>query len=138
MKFADERATSEWTIDPRSQVEWPVPDGVSVDRVVEHARRVSAGELRTIRFLPEWTVEWPLWEDDSDKYAMEPSDYGLSSELAGAIRAWSMSWQQNCNPATGWVSEASRAEWHRTGEYLVAALQIELYDVARISSHFEP
>jgi hypothetical protein len=138
MRFADERATGEWTTDPRTQVEWPVPAGVSRDRVAEHARRADAGELRMIRFSPDWGVTWPLWESACDKYAMEPSDYGLSRGLIRALRAWMSTWERNCSHTTGWVSEAIMAEWNRGGAYLANALQLELYDVARISSDFEP
>lgn len=36
--------------------------------------------------------EWPLWESGTDKYTMEPSDYGFSEELTELLRRWYLAW----------------------------------------------
>lgn len=136
MTFIDEQPTGDWVQDPLSQVEWPVPREIPVDWVIDHARRASTGELRTIRFFMDWGHRWPFWENDADIDDPEPSDLGLSEELTAAIEKWSTTREAHLNHATGWDDPATGERWWHEGAELATALQREVYLFARVMSDF--
>ncbi len=47
---------------------------------------------RVLRVFFDWGHPWPLWESGTDKYAMEPADYGYSPELVQLLREWQRAW----------------------------------------------
>lgn len=49
-------------------------------------------EGRVLRVFFDWGHVWPLWESGSDKLAMEPTDYGYSTELTDLLRRWQTAW----------------------------------------------
>jgi hypothetical protein len=134
--FVDEQPTGDWVLEPHSQVEWPVPHGISHDLVLEHARRADAGQLRTIRFFMDWGHAWPFWESNAEKSDPEPADLGLSNELTAAIRSWSATHEAHLSHSTGWDDPATGERWERDGAQLAAALQHEVYLFARVVSDF--
>lgn len=54
------------------------------------ARRVPG--RRVLRVFFDFGHEWPLWESGTEKYTMEPSDYGFSDELTELLRRWYRAW----------------------------------------------
>lgn len=55
------------------------------------ARRTSGP--RVLRLFFDHGHQWPLWESGTDKYTMEPSDYGFSEELTELLRRWYAAWE---------------------------------------------
>ena len=55
----------------------------------EHGRQESS---RVLRVFFDWGHVWPLWENGSEKYAMEPSDYGYSPALTEVLQQWQQAW----------------------------------------------
>lgn len=47
-----------------------------------------------LRVFFDFGHEWPLWESGTEKYAMEPSDYGFSEELTDLLRRWRAAWER--------------------------------------------
>lgn len=52
-------------------------------------------QRRLLRFFPDWGHRWPLWENGTDKYAMEPADFGLSEKLTLDLRDWYDFWEEH-------------------------------------------
>ncbi|AVZ38996.1 hypothetical protein CT688_05410 [Dietzia sp. JS16-p6b] len=90
------------------------------------------GDKRVIRFFPDYGREHPLWESGTDKYAMDPEDYGLSESLSRRLAGWMRHWESNVIPETGWKSAEAAAESERVGDALVADLRIEVSGVAEV------
>jgi hypothetical protein len=123
-------------IDPETQQELLVPTGISDERALERARRERVGELHRIRFFLDWGHHYPLWEDGTDKYAMEPVDYGVSDELGERLRAWSRFWETHYDPFEGWDAPPSEQWWLEAGDDLVDLLAVEVYDIALVLPQF--
>lgn len=87
---------------------------------------------KIIRFFPDWGREHPLWESGTDKYAMDPDDYGLSDSLSRRLAEWMRHWESNRVPETGWTSADAATESERTGDALVADLRIEVASFAEV------
>lgn len=85
---------------------------------------------RTIRFFFDWGHQWPLWENGSEKYAMEPSDYGLSPDLTRRLRAVYDSWLDHWD--CGWDSPEALAAWTSDRRQAVAILRREVADFADV------
>ncbi|PAY23037.1 hypothetical protein CEY15_10820 [Dietzia natronolimnaea] len=92
----------------------------------------TGGYKRVIRFFPDYGREHPLWESGTDKYAMDPEDYGLSDSLARRLAQWMRHWEANVIPETGWASAEAAAESERVGDALVADLQVEVSGFADV------
>ena len=127
--------TGEWVVDPVTQVEWPVPEGISPERVVEHARRADAGELIDLRFFLGPGHDGALWDDEGPR---EPSHFGLSVAFTADLRAWIEVWLTHRDVFDGWDGSVDTAEWLHEGARLARRLQRELYDVARVLSSYGP
>lgn len=92
----------------------------------------SGGDKRVIRFFPDYGRNHPLWESGTDKYAMDPEDYGLSESLARRLAAWMAHWESNVIPEAGWKSAEAAAESERLGDALVADLRVEVSAFAEV------
>ncbi|QHC60438.1 hypothetical protein [Rathayibacter sp. VKM Ac-2760] len=135
MASVAEWPTGEWVVDPVTQVEWPVPEGIEPERVVEHARRADAGELVDLRFFLAAGHDRALWDDEGPQ---EPSRFGLSAPLTADLRAWTEVWLTHCDVFDGWDGRVDSEEWLREGARLARRLQREVYDVARVLSSYGP
>jgi len=128
----------EWesiVLDPVTQVEVSVPMGISAERALERERRRRDGELRSIRFFVDWGHAYPLWEDGTGTYTMEPEDYGLSLDLAQRLRAWCRVFELYLDE-TGWDTAERKNAWLSEGEELADALELEVYDFAQVQREF--
>ncbi len=123
-------------VDPMTQLEVLVPPGITDERAIEHTREEHNGELRRIRFFVDWGHNYPLWESSTDKYAMDPDDYGISLQLGQRLNAWSRLWQQYVHPLDGWDTQENNVRWLTTGDQLVRLLEIEVYDIAVVLPQF--
>lgn len=92
----------------------------------------SGGYKRVIRFFPDYGRQHPLWESGTDKYGMDPEDYGLSESLAQRLAEWMKHWESNVIPETGWKSAEAAAESERVGDALVADLRVEVSGFAEV------
>lgn len=90
------------------------------------------GARRQIRFFPDYWRRYPLWENGTDKYTMDPSDYDLSESLATRLEAWMTHWEDNFSPDHGWRSPKAKEESRRRGDALVADLRAEVSDFADV------
>lgn len=91
--------------------------------------------MREIRFFSDWGPKYPLWETGTDKYTMEPSDYGLSSELAEALRSYTQFWNEHfieADVSFEWDSIANQTAFEAEGDRLIRWLQDEVKDVAQV------
>jgi hypothetical protein len=82
--------------------------------------------VRRIRVFPDWGRRWPLWENGTDKYTMEPSDYGLSHELTTSMRCWYDHWASHFDPFDGWDSEDNEPQSKVAGDLMVERLRAEV------------
>ena len=87
---------------------------------------------RRIRFFFEWGHDWPLWESFTEKYTMEPSEYGLSEELTEMLRASYRTWIDHCEPFHGWDRPESEARWRHQSDQALAVLRREVQGVADV------
>ena len=86
--------------------------------------------MRTIRFSFDWGHPWPLWEA-GHKYAMEPTDYGLSDDLTQRLARLYELWAGHVQPdGDGWDSSAAEAQWLAEGREALAILRREVADTA--------
>ena len=81
---------------------------------------------REVRFFLDWGHWWPLWESGTEKYAMEPNDYGLSDELASRLRRLYDHWFQHVDPVTGWDTEKNMEVYLRDEAEVIRLLRQEL------------
>ena len=123
-------------VDPMTQLEVLVPPGITDERAIEHARKERNGELHRIRFFVDWGHNYPLWESFTDKYVMEPDDYGISLQIGQRLNEWSRFWQQHFDPFDGWDTQENKGFWLTTGDELVRLLEIEVYDIAVVLPQF--
>ena len=96
------------------------------------ANQQDVSMARVIRFLFEHGHPWPLWESGTDKYAMEPSDYGLSDDLASRLgEAWAL-WNTHDRIDVGWDASENEADWRRLSEQALAILRREVSGIADV------
>ena len=74
------------------------------------ARRAPG--TRVLRVFFDFGHDWPLWESGTEKYAMEPSDYGFSKELTDLLRRWYLAWSATASFDLGQTSVAPSEEDH--------------------------
>ncbi|GAB3560696.1 hypothetical protein GCM10027344_13780 [Spelaeicoccus albus] len=91
-----------------------------------------SAKRRTIRIFPDWGHDWPLWENFTDKYAMEPTDYGLSDDLTELMARWYAFWENHCDPHDGWDSRESRTLSRIEGDRMVRMLIAEVNSFADV------
>ncbi|NQX03256.1 hypothetical protein HQQ82_00405 [Rathayibacter sp. VKM Ac-2856] len=127
--------TGEWVVDPATQVEWPVPEGVAPESVLEHARKADAGELLDLRFFVSWGTDGLLWDIEGPR---ESNDLGLSPELDAALSAWRDVCFTHCPVFEGWDGTVDVDAWEEDGAQLARRVQRELYGVARVLSSYGP
>jgi hypothetical protein len=91
-------------------------------------------QLRKIRFFPDFGRESPLWESFTDKYAMDPSDYGLSDELSRGLRELMSLWNTHFIDAPGsdfeWDSAENEQSYWTEGDRLLEQLRSEVDGIA--------
>ncbi|MCY1658879.1 hypothetical protein BFG51_08035 [Dietzia alimentaria] len=92
----------------------------------------SGDYRRVIRFFPDYGRDHPLWESGTDKYGMDPEDYGLSKSLGQRLALWMAHWEANFVPETGWKSEQAAEDSRRVGDSLLAELRVEVSDFADV------
>ncbi|QJA00287.1 hypothetical protein [Leifsonia sp. PS1209] len=88
---------------------------------------------RTIRFFFDWGHRWPLWESGTDKYTMEPSDFGLSEELTKRLRRLYDFWSEHADPFDGWDSEENFQRFDSDRTEVIQLLRSELPDGISLS-----
>lgn len=98
--------------------EWGLVDDV----VAEPA----AHSPRVIRMLPEYSVDYPLWEAGGPKSPFDPGDLGLSEELDGALLDWAAHFHRHFHHDRGWDTPAHRDHWARWADDLAARLEREI------------
>ena len=89
---------------------------------------------RTIWLMFDLGHEWPLWES-CDKYTMEPSDYGLSPNLTGLLRACYDLWFEHFDSLDGWDTPEAEREWADLGRRALAILRREVADIGDVVDH---
>lgn len=85
--------------------------------------------MTTVKLMPEYSVEVPLWGDDG---LIEPGDLPLSESLLEALTAWSALFQEHHRVDSGWLDGSAREEFASSAEVLLTRLRAELgpaYDV---------
>ena len=97
-------------------------------------------ERRVIRLFPDYSRNWPLWENSTPTrdvgYATTPATYGLSEELTTDLDAWNAFWEAHFDDASGWDSIEARDQWGATGEQIARRLSEEVADIADVK--YEP
>lgn len=91
----------------------------------------NAAPRRRIRFFPDYG-HGPLWESFTDKYAMDPEDYGLSRSLSRGLTAWFEFWETHFDPFTGWDNAWNRDLSRRQAGQLIEQLRAEVADFADV------
>lgn len=85
---------------------------------------------RVLRVFVDHGHRWPLWESGTDKYAMEPSDYGFSEELVELLRRWHAVWEPVANFDIGQrvaePSEQDRRELQSLEHQAIAVIRREM------------
>jgi hypothetical protein len=97
-------------------------------------------ERRTIRLFPDYSRDWPLWENSTPTwdvgYATTPDHYGLSKTLSRSLGLWNSFWEAHFDPFDGWDALESRNWWKAEGERLHILLSAEVASFADVS--YEP
>jgi hypothetical protein len=83
-------------------------------------------QLREVRFFLDWGHWWPLWESGTEKYAMEPSDYGFSEDLTSRLRLFYDHWYEHVDPVLGWDSKENERVFLRAKAELIHLIREEL------------
>lgn len=95
---------------------------------------------RQIRLFPEYSRDWPLWENSTPTrdvgYATTPSMYGLSTELTHDMAVWNALWDEDFDPFDGWKTDAARERWRNDGLDIAARLRAEVAEFADVK--YEP
>lgn len=120
----------EWVIDPVTQVELRVPTYATSESAIRRAALQREGRLRVIRLYPEWTNEWPVWEDGTD--ISDPDAFGLSPELRGMLRKWQDVWETHFVLGRGWPTVAAYEGWAREGDVIAERLEREVWEFAEV------
>jgi hypothetical protein len=120
-----------------------LPDIVIVNCKMRGSVAVMSGippARRVIRLFPDYSRDWPLWEDSTPTwdvgYTTTPATYGLSEALSGAMASWNAFWSSHFDPIEGWDSDANRERWRSEGEAIAAHLQQEVAAFANVQ--YEP
>ncbi|MBB2974825.1 hypothetical protein FHX49_000366 [Microbacterium endophyticum] len=97
-------------------------------------------ERRVIRLFPEYSRDWPLWENSTPTwdvgYTTTPKMYGLSEALTRDMAKWNALWEANFDPFEGWKSDEAREQWREEGLSIVTRLRAEVADFADVK--YEP
>ena len=91
--------------------------------------------MREIRFFLDWGAKYPLWESGTDKYVMEPSDYGLSLELGTTLRNCVQFWKAHfieTDESSEWDSIENKEYFQIEGDRLIHRLRDEVQDSALV------
>lgn len=91
--------------------------------------------MREIRYFSDWGAKYPLWENGTDKYVMEPSDYGLSPELGKALRNCVQFWNAHFIETVDsfeWDSNENKEYFEAEGDRLIRRLRDEVQDSALV------
>lgn len=95
---------------------------------------------RIIRLFPDYSRDWPLWENSTPTwdvgYTTTPETYGLSGALSNDMAAWNVFWETHFDPFDGWDNDADRERWRAQGETIAARLRAEVAAFADVQ--YEP
>lgn len=87
-------------------------------------------QRRTIRVFPDYSRDWPLWENSTPTwdvgYTTTPEMYGLSAGLTRDMAAWNALWEAHFDPFEGWDSVDNAVRWRDEGTGIVARLRGEV------------
>ena len=111
-------------LDPVTQVELVVPDGISDADAIKHARLRRAGQLRHLRLSPEWGTGCFLFSDGG---GADPEHFNITPNMADRLRKWAAHWEELGNPFTECTDLDALDTWCQQGLTLAIALQRELY-----------
>ncbi|MFB9285747.1 hypothetical protein [Pseudoclavibacter helvolus] len=111
-------------LDPVTQVELVVPDGISDADAIEHARLRRAGKLHRLRLSPEWATDCFLFADDG---GVDPEHFNITPKMADRLRGWAAHWEELGNPFTECTDLDALDAWCQQGRILATDLQRELY-----------
>ena len=122
-------------LDPVTQVELILPDGISNADAIEHARRRRAGGLRQLRVFPEWGLDCSLWTTGG---AVDLEHFDITPSLASRLRAWTAKWEALGSPfdAEDRTDLDELNEWRREGLTIATDLQRELYATTVVVPEF--
>ncbi|MEV7692722.1 hypothetical protein AB0N73_05270 [Microbacterium sp. NPDC089189] len=87
-------------------------------------------QRRTIRLFPDYSRDWPLWENSTPTwdvgYTTTPEMYGLSAELTRDMAAWNALWEAHFDPIEGWDNADNADRWRDEGAGIAARLRREV------------
>ena len=90
--------------------------------------------MREIRFFPDHGRKHPLWESFTDKYAMDPSDFDLSDDLAAELADYMDFWTAHLTDRASadfeWDSAENEQRYWDEGDRLIEQLRLEVSDFA--------
>lgn len=85
---------------------------------------------RIIRLFPDYSRDWPLWENSTPTwdvgYTTTPEAYGLSEALTADMASWNALWEHHFDPSDGWDDGVNYERWAAAGEAIAARLQSEV------------
>ncbi len=111
-------------LDPVTQVELIVPDGISDADAIKHAALRRAGKLRRLRLSPEWGTGCFLFSDGG---GADPEHFNITPNMADRLRNWAARWEALGNPFKECTDLDALDTWCQQGLTLSIELQRELY-----------
>lgn len=118
------------TVDPATALQWGLVDEVTAD-----AHTVASV---VVRLMPEYSVDFPLWESGGERYLLAPGDLPLSKDLERDLEEWAGFFNRHFRHDLGWDQPDAGADWGRWGDRLAAALRAELAGIAEVTTDFWP
>lgn len=100
------------------------PDGSTAGPEDDEEPMLDAQGRRTIRFMEEYTVEYPFWEVGPGP--LDAADLSLSDALDRRSRKLMEFWEAHHEYDSGWDAESNRNEWYRRGDKVIGHLLREL------------
>ncbi|WP_402843878.1 hypothetical protein [Microbacterium sp. GXS0129] len=125
----------EWTVDPQSWVEVPVPAFATADEAIARHRLLADGTIVTVEMKPEYGGVTGIWHRGDGEIGL---DGEVPDELRIRLMMWHTYWTDRFDPITGWVAGSHAAWWLAEGRRLHGLLQEQLWWRFEILDRFDP
>lgn len=133
--YAGVMKIDEWTIDPQTWVEVPVPSFATADEAIARHRMLTDGTILTVEMKPEFGGVTGIWHRSDGEIGL---DGEVPDDLLMHLMSWHTYWTDRYDPITGWVAGSEADWWLAQGHRLSRSLQEQLWWRYEIIDRFDP